>query len=148
MIILLGISGKFLPCVEEKSCGAVGRPLIVIGYKYDTRKGIYFIVKDDAGSKKAGIPYLSKYPDPFYNVYICPVAHPLVMTKLFGSVNEVEPHNKSRQYGLALEEFWVTQCGWLWLCMKVSTEMTINNFWKISCYGVKIYHYDKLIGIR
>ena len=26
--------------------------------------------------------------------------------------------------------------------------MTINNFWKLFCYGVKRYHYDKLIGIR
>ena len=26
--------------------------------------------------------------------------------------------------------------------------MTITNFWKLFCYGVKRYHYEKLIGIR
>ena len=26
--------------------------------------------------------------------------------------------------------------------------MTIPNFWKLFCYGVKRNHYDKLIGIR
>ena len=26
--------------------------------------------------------------------------------------------------------------------------MTISNFWKLFCYGVKRDHYDKLIGIR
>ena len=25
---------------------------------------------------------------------------------------------------------------------------TINNLWKLFCYGVKRYHYDKSIGIR
>ena len=59
-----------------------------------------------------------------------------------------ESHNKSRQYDLALEIFWVTHCGWLRLCTTVSMGMTIINFWKIFCYGVKRDHYDKLIDIR
>ena len=58
-----------------------GRPLIAIGYKYNTRKVIYFIVTDNAGSTKTGIPYLSNYPDQFTNVSICPVARPLSMSK-------------------------------------------------------------------
>ena len=32
---------------------------------------------------------------------------------------------KSRQSDLALEKFWVTQYGWLQLCMTVAMEMTI-----------------------
>ena len=58
-----------------------GRPIIVIGYKYDARKVLYFIVKDNTGSTKTGIPYLSKYPDQFNNVAIRPVARHLVMSK-------------------------------------------------------------------
>ena len=59
------------------------RSLIAIGYKYNVRKVLYFIVTDNAGSTKTGIPYLSKYPDQFTNVSIRPVARPLVMSKTF-----------------------------------------------------------------
>ena len=46
------------------------RPLIAIGYKYNARKVLYFIVTENAGSTKTDIPYLSKYPDQFTNVVI------------------------------------------------------------------------------
>ena len=55
------------------------RPLIAIGYKYNARKVLSFIVTDNTMSKKTGIPYLSKYPEQFTNVAIHPVARPLVM---------------------------------------------------------------------
>ena len=57
-----------------------GRPLIDIGYKYNARKVLSFIVTENAGSTKTDIPYLSKYPDQFINVAIFPVARPLVMS--------------------------------------------------------------------
>ena len=94
------------------------------------------------------ILYLSNYPDQFYNVSVFPVASTLVMFKFFGSVNEVDSHNKSRQYDLALEKFWVTQCGWLRLCMKFYMGTTITNLRKLLSYGVKRDQYEKLISIR
>ena len=60
-----------------------GRPLIAIGYKYNARKVLSFIVTDNTGTTKTGIPYLSKYPDQFTNVSIRPVARPVVMSNLF-----------------------------------------------------------------
>ena len=57
------------------------RPLISIGYKYNARKVLSFIVTDNVGTTKTGIPYLSKYPDQFTNVVIHPVACPLVMSR-------------------------------------------------------------------
>ena len=83
------------------------------------RKVLYFFGTTDSGSAKAAIYYLYKYPEPFYNVFVCPVAHPLVMYKFFRYVNEVEYHNKSSQSDLALEFFLVTQCGCLRLCTTV-----------------------------
>ena len=50
-----------------------GRPLIAVSYKYNVQKVISFIVTNNAGSTKTGIPYLSKYPDQFTNVSIRPV---------------------------------------------------------------------------
>ena len=79
-----------------------GRPLIYIGYKYNARKVIYFIVTKNSGTTQVGIPYLFKYPDQFSNTSICPVARPLVMSKFFGAVNEVDSHKKPRQSDLSL----------------------------------------------
>ena len=89
------------------------RPLIDIVYKYNARKVLYFIVIDNAGSTHSGLQYLSKYPEQFTNVSIRPVALPLVMSKFFGAVNEVESHKKPRHSDLAPEKLYVTQCGWL-----------------------------------
>ena len=36
------------------------RPLISIGYKYNMRKILYFIVTDNSGITQTGPPYLSK----------------------------------------------------------------------------------------
>ena len=123
------------------------RPLIAIGYKYNAHKVLSFIVTDNSDITKTDIPYLSNYPDQFTNVAIRPIARPLVMSKK-SDVNEVDSHNKSRQPGLALEKWWVNQCGWIRLCKTVATGMTINNCWKLFRYGVKRDHYDKFIGIR
>ena len=54
------------------------RPLIAIDCKYNAQKVLSFIVTDNAGITKTGITYLSRYPDQFTNVTICPVARPLV----------------------------------------------------------------------
>ena len=49
----------------------------------------------DAGITKEVINYLSKYPDPFSNVFILPVARTLVMSEFSAYINEVESHKKS-----------------------------------------------------
>ena len=103
------------------------RPLIAIGYKNNMQKVISFIVTDNKGRKKAGPTYLSKYPEHFTKVTIWPVVRLLVMSKLFGEVNEVDSRKKIRQSDLALEKFWVTRCGQLRLYTTVSMGMTINN---------------------
>ena len=96
-----------------------GRLIIVIGYKYNVCKVLSFIVTDNTGITQAGLTYLSKYPDQFYNVSILPVVSTLVMYNLFLSVNEVGYHNKSRHYDLVLDKLWVTQFGWVRLCTTV-----------------------------
>ena len=49
---------------------------------------------------------------------------------------------------MALEEFRVNQCGYLWLCTTVSMVTNITNCWRLFRYGVKIDHYKKMIDIR
>ena len=79
------------------------RPIIAIVCKYNSQKVLSFIVTEDTRITKAGIPLLSNYPEHFSNFSIRTVAYTLVMSKFFGYVNEVDSHNKSRQYDLALE---------------------------------------------
>ena len=66
------------------------RRLLGIGYKYNYRKVLSFVAAAGSGKTTLGITYLSKYPDQFLNVSIRPVSHPLLMSKFFGSVNEVD----------------------------------------------------------
>ena len=58
-------------------------PIITIGYKYNARKVLYFIVTDNIGITQTVLPYLSKYPYKFTNVAIIPVSRPPVMSKFF-----------------------------------------------------------------
>ena len=104
-----------------------GRLIIAIGYGYYVRKVISFIVTDRAGNTKESVFYLSNYFEQFYDVSIHPVDRLIVMYKFFGSVNEVDSHNKSRQSNLAVENFRVNQCGCLRLCTPVAMGTSINN---------------------
>ena len=58
----------------------VDRPLIAIGYNYNAREVLYFIITYNAGITKTGIIYLSNYPDQCTNVAIrfvdCPSDQP------------------------------------------------------------------------
>ena len=71
-----------------------GRPLIFIGYKYNKWKVLYFSVTDNTVITQSGLPYLYKYPVKVANVYIRPFSSPHVVSKFFGSVNEVDSHKK------------------------------------------------------
>ena len=42
-----------------------GRPLLTIGYKYNSRKVLGFIATDGSLSTEPGDPYLSRFPDFF-----------------------------------------------------------------------------------
>ena len=81
------------------------RQLLAIGYNCNSWKVLSFVATAGAGSTTLGIPYLSTYPDQFSNVSIFPVARALLMSKFFGSVYEVDSHNKSRQLNPELDKF-------------------------------------------
>ena len=56
---------------------------IAIGYTYNARKVLYFIVTENAGSTQAGLTYLSNFSYQFTNVANLFVALPLDISKLF-----------------------------------------------------------------
>ena len=63
------------------------RPLLAIGYKYNSQKVLSFVATAGEGITTLGIPYLSKYTDQCSNISIYPVARTLLVSKCFGSVN-------------------------------------------------------------
>ena len=73
------------------------RLLIHIVYKYNSQEVISFFTKGGTGRTEHGIPYFSKYPEMFDNIYIQLVAHTQIVSKFFGSVSEIETHKKFRQ---------------------------------------------------
>ena len=107
-----------------------GRPPIALGYKYNARKVLYFIVTDNRGRTLAGLTCLYMYSDKFSYVSIIPVSCPLFMHKLFGFVNEVGSHKKPRQFDLGQEKFWFTQCVLTRLYATVAMGITITNIQK------------------
>ena len=60
------------------------RRILSIGYKYNSWKVLLFVSTAGSWSTTLGIPYLSRYPDQFSNVSICPVACLLLVSKFFG----------------------------------------------------------------
>ena len=107
------------------------RPLTALCYNYIVQKVLYLIPTENPGITKANILYLSKEPKPFSNVAISTVYFPLVMSKLFGSVKEVESHKKLIQSYLLMGKYWVTNCGWIRLFTIVAMVTNITNIWKL-----------------
>ena len=58
------------------------------------------------------------------------------MSRLFGFINGIESHNKSRQLDSALENYWVTKCDRIKLCTTAAMETNIKNVRK-KRYGLK-----------
>ena len=74
----------------------VERPLLVIGHKYNSRKVLGFIVTEGAGRTEPGNLYLSRFPDIYSNVYVCPIVCPHSLVRYFNACNEIENHNRMR----------------------------------------------------
>ena len=68
----------FYLVLKIKSVVPKDRPLISIGYKYKIQKVLYLIATEDTGNIKADITFVFNYPEPFDNVDIKPVYHPLL----------------------------------------------------------------------
>ena len=69
--------GDYYPVLRSKTVVPGGWSLISIGYKYNMRNVLYFIVTENTGSTQACITCLSNYPDHFTNFAILPAAFPL-----------------------------------------------------------------------
>ena len=88
------------------------RPNISIGYKYNSRKVQGFIATEWAGITEPGDPYLSRYPENYYNVSVLPVVLSHLLGRYYNAYNAIDNHNSMWQSDLALEKYWMTQSGY------------------------------------
>ena len=121
----------------------VGRPLLAIGYKYNSRKILGLIATEGGGITELGDPYLSRFPDIFSNVSVCPVFCSCFLVIYLNAFNAIDNHNRMRKSDLLLEKYWLTQSGYL--------DLQLQWYWVWvlqmgSSYTAMVFHREMWTG--
>ena len=102
-------------------------PLLAIGYRYNSRKFLWFIDTEGYGSTEPGDPHLSRFPNIYFNVSVRLVVPPHLLGRYFNACNAIDNHNRMRQSDLSLEKYWVSQSGYFRLATYLSMDMGIAD---------------------
>jgi hypothetical protein len=113
-----------------------GVPLIAIGYKYNKKRVLHFVMSENAGDTTLGEPYQMKFPDQFGNIHIREVSRPDVISRYFQDSNCVDVHNQLRQYALRLEKKWVTTNPYFRLHTTLTGINVVDTFQLASFHGI------------
>ena len=89
-----------------------GIKFIAIGYKYNSKKTLFFLAPEGAGGTGDGEFYVTKWPDSDGNILTRNVVRLVLASRYFLCFNKVDKHNQLRQSELALEKKWITTDGW------------------------------------
>ena len=122
------------------------RPLLAIGYKYNSRKVLGFIDTEGAGSSEPGYPCLSCFPDIYSNVSVRPIVCPHLLGRYFNACNAIYYHNRIWRSDLSQEKYWVTQSGYFRLATTVALGMGIIDGNLPYYHGVAEGNVDKKIS--
>jgi hypothetical protein len=110
-------SGSYL--VMETTAPRTAVKLVAVGYKYNARKVLCFVLTKDAASTIPGSPYKAKYPDQYGNVRERLVERPEAVGAYFDRSNAIDNHNHLRQHLLGLEKYWKTPNPWARNCFSI-----------------------------
>ena len=103
------------------------RPLIDIGYKYNSQKVLWLIATEGYGNTDPGYLYLYLFPDTYFHVPIWPVSCIFKIGRYFNACNEICQHKMMQPYDLALEDYWVTQSVYFRLAVIVALDAWITD---------------------
>ena len=103
-------SGTYLTLACK--CPDTNVDLIAIGYKYNAKKVLCFVMTKNAGRTTPGRPYVAKFADKYGNVSTRNVPRPDVLSQYFSYSNAIDRHNQVRQHFLGLERRWRTTNCW------------------------------------
>ena len=112
-----------------------GITLMAIGYGYNSMKVLGFIATEAAGSTEPGDPYLSSFPEIYYNVSVLLVFLTHLIGRNFNACNAIENHNRMRHSDLVLDKYWVTQSGYFRLANIVELVMGSKDRKLLLCCG-------------
>ena len=110
--------------------------LLAIGYKYNFRKVLGFISIEGAGINEPGDPYLSCFPDIYYNVDVLPAVFPHFLGRYFNACNAIDNKNRMNQPNIALVKYWVTQSVYFRLATTVALGMGVTDGKLLLCHGI------------
>ena len=117
---------------EELNC-----KLVCIGYKYNKKTVLTFVLTRGAGSSEPGDPYEARFPDKYGNLCVRHVARPQVISNYFKYSNKVDIHNQVRQFDIGLEKKWITPNPYFRL-YTTQVGMNLTDSWK----AFKRHHKD------
>ena len=87
-------TGKSYIVMKSNPRFPVERPLLDIGYKYNSRKVLGFIATEGGVGTEPGDPYISRSPDIYSNVSVCPIVHPHTLGRYFNACIKIDNHNR------------------------------------------------------
>ncbi len=119
-----------------------GMPMVCIGYKYNQKRVLTFIMSKGCGGTYPGPPYRVTWTKENGEKIVQNIARPNVVTDYFHAAGAIDHHNHSRQGTLQLEEKWVTQCGYFCI-FTTFVGMNITDAWMVWRYYIQRYLKDK-----
>jgi len=129
-----------------------GADLVAIGYRYNSKVTLSFVISKNAGSTRKGSPYEMKFSDSHGNVHVRLVDRPSVISEFFERSNAVDKHNQARQYELGLEKKWETRDPYFRLSTTLN-GFNVTDAWKLSLHHLlftklqKKHNAESSIGI-
>ena len=118
-----------------------------LGYKYNMKKVLSFILTEGAGHTCPGEPYEAKWLDENNRMTSRLIQRPDVLSNYFSYSNQIDKHNHARQSQLAIEKNVVTQDGYFRLrCTYLG--ITVTDTWKLYRHGLDESSPNKHISIH
>ena len=119
-----------------------GHTLFALGYKYSSRKTIFFLFTEGSGHTEPGKPYEAKWQDLNGGKCIKYVPRPSVCADYFLQCNVIDNINQSRQFDLRLEKHWITNNGFFRIATTLFGQ-TVTDAWNGYQHHLGSSHYHK-----
>ena len=81
-----------------------GADLVAMGYRYNSKVILLFVISKNAGSTRKESPCEMKFADAHSNVHVRLVDRLSAISNVFHDSNIVDKHNQARQHELGLEK--------------------------------------------
>jgi len=110
-----------------------GLETIVVGYHYNSKVTLCFVLTKNAASTREGEPCEMKFTDDHGNVHARLFSRPALISHFFNSSNCVDKHNQARQHELGLEKKWENHDPYFRLATAF-IGVNVVDTWKLSTY--------------